>query len=341
MNRIRDLIKTLIYLVVPVILWQSICAAGTVTVTDQAGRQVRVEQPVNRVVTTFTPATFFALCADLADILVGASRKDRTASVYGALIDRDDPPVFVGNRTAGLSLETIFSLKPDLVIMYGQKDGVRLADRLTAMGAPAVVIRPESMADMKKTLDLLGRASGRRDHTDKVIRAMAEVEALVTERVAAVGRPRVYYAGSQLLSTVSGAMLQNEMIRIAGGINVSKETSGFFVTVSPEQLMAWNPEVIIASDRLSREAEARLNTPEFSSLRAVTDRRIFRVPAETYWDFPSPLAMAGVLWMAGILHPDLFPADTVRTETNRLYDTIFGSGFSRRHPRVTGQSPQK
>lgn len=328
--------KTLAAAAALVLIWQGICPAGTLKVTDQAGRTVRVSPPARRVVTTFIPATLFALCAGLGDALVGASNKDGTSSLYEVLIDPAHPPVLVGNRTAGLSLETIFSLAPDLVIMYGQKDGTRLADRLTAMGVPAIVIMPESLAGMKQALDLIGRASGRTAHTRQVLNAMDRIESLVAAGTAAQGRPGVYYAASRLLSTVSGDMLQDEMIGLAGGRNVSGDTHGFFVTVSREQVLAWNPDVIFTSDRLSREGEKRLYSPEFAMLRAVTENRVFKVPRETYWDFPSPLGMAWVLWMAGKIHPQSFGGQMVRDEINLLYDTLFGAGFSRKYPHVCG-----
>ena len=311
--------------------------AAEVTVTDQAGRTVVVKQPVERVVTTFIPATLFALCSGLQHNLVGASNKDGTSSVYEALIDHNNPPTLVGNRTVGLNLETIVSLKPDLVIMYGQKDGVRLADRLTAMSIPAIVIMPESMADMKTTLELIGRASGRTAHTDRVIAAMSEVENTVRERVRNQPQPKVYYATSNLLRTISGNMLQNEMITLAGGTNVSGATSGFFVTVSREQLVTWNPEVLLCSDRLSSSEAERINTPEFASITAVRNKQILKIPPDTYWDFPSPLAMAGVLWMSGHIHPERYRDMDVQDAIDDLYDVIFGSGFAKKHPAVVGR----
>ncbi len=333
--------KKILYFVFSMVCcWQTVCLSAEVVVTDQAGRKVSIPQPVNRVVTTFIPASLFALCADLSDALVGASNKDGTASIYEALVDPDHPPVLVGNRSVGLSLETIFSLKPDLVIMYGQKDGIRLADHLTKMGVPAIVIVPETMTGVKQSLDLIGRASGRTKHTDAVISAMEAIEARLTHTLKQRPRKKVYYAGSRLLTTVSGDMLQHEMIKIAGGTNVSENTHGFFITVSREQLLSWNPEVIIASDRIARQEKQKLENQEFSALSAVKKGAIFEVPAQTYWDFPSPLAMAGILWMAGCTHPDLFPKDTVQAEINRLYDTIFGKGFSRKHPLVTGSVDQ-
>ena len=332
-----DIMKKLLLCLFIFLFAQGFCFAEPVTVTDQAGRQVLVKQPVNRVVTTFIPATLFALCSDLGDLLVGASNKDGSSSVYEALIDQKNPPVLVGNRTAGLSLETISSLNPDLVIMYGQKDGGRLADRLTSLGIPAIVVMPESMAHMTQTLDLIGRAAGKKVHTDKVVSALKKIQTTMENRFKDADRPRVYYAASKLLSTVSGNMLQNEMMGLAGGANVSEKTRGFFVNISQEQLLSWNPDIIIASDRLRHDAKKKLSSPTFASIQAIKEKKIFRVPSETYWDFPSPLAMAGILWMGSKIHPDLLSEDKAQEEIDALYDTLFGSGFSKSHPRILGK----
>lgn len=332
MRILRNLRIAILFMALPAIV-----QAQSVIVTDQAGRTVEIDQPVERVVTTFIPATLFTLCAGLKKQLVGASNKDSTSSIYEALIDQDNPPTLVGNRGVGLNLETIVSLKPDLVVMYGQKDGVQLADRLTALGFPAIVIVPEGFQAMKDTLDLVGRAAGTKEHTDRVLAAMDRVETRVSERVEMVGRPKVYYAASNILRTVSGHMLQNEMIRLAGGQNVSRKVQGFFANISKEQLLSWNPELIFLSDRISNHEANRLSTVEFSGMSAVKESRVNKVPSGTHWDFPSPLAMAGVIWMSSQIHSDLYAGIDWHSEVDQLYDTIFGAGFAAAHPAIVGK----
>lgn len=311
-----------------------------ITVTDQAGRNVVIQQPVKRVVTTFIPATLFALSAGLKDRLVGASSKDVSNSVYEALINPEAPPKLVGNRSVGLNLETISSLKPDLIIMYGQKDGIRTADRLTKLGFPAIVIIPESLDDMKKAIDLIGLAAGNKDHTDAVVNEMSEIARRVSERVASQNRPKVYYATSRLLRTVSGDMMQHQMISIAGGKNVSADLEGFFSDISKEQLLIWNPDIILCSDRLRDQEIDRLFSLELSGITASKERKIYKVPPQTYWDFPSPLAMAGVLWMSGKIHPEVYTNNSVQQEIEQFYDILFGQGFSAAHPVVVGRNLQ-
>ena len=336
MKLLRYLLTTLLF--VFSVLSVSSSQAENITVHDQAGRDVVIKQPVERVVTTFIPATIFALSAGLGDKLVGASTKDESSSIYEALIDKGHPPVLVGNRSVGLNLETISSLRPDLVILYGQKDGVRLADRLTKLGFPAIIIVPESLEGMKNSLDIIGTATGQKEHTDNVIAEMNNITEKVHTRVSGKPTPSVYYATSGLLRTVSGDMLQNEMITVAGGNNVSGKTKGFFISISREQLFAWSPDVILCSDRLPQKEMDRLNSPEFFNIEAQKQHNIFRIPKETYWDFPSPLAMAGVLWMSSKIHPEVYNEGVVQQEIEQFYDTIFGEGFSKNFPSVVGNS---
>ena len=332
MKKMRRLLLTAFLLLTSTTTW-----AGEITVQDQAGRKVVIQQPVERVITTFIPATICAMSAGLKDKLVGASSKDETSSIYEVLINKENPPILVGNRTVGLNLETISSLQPDLVIMYGQKDGVRTAERLTALGFPAIIIKPETLLDMQKSMELIGLAAGQEAHTNKVVAAMSKIEKKVTAHVKGKGMPSVYYATSDLLRTVSGDMLQNEMIGLAGGRNVSEQTKGFFVNISKEQLSAWNPEIIICSDRLAPKELDRINLAEFVDISARKTKRIYRIPEDTYWDFPSPLAMAGVLWMSNRVHPEVYSEREVEKEIAQFYDTLFGDGFAEKYPKVIGK----
>ncbi|CAG37709.1 probable iron (III) ABC transporter, periplasmic-binding protein [Desulfotalea psychrophila LSv54] len=333
----EDSMKKIFFLVLCLLPFTTSAMASTVTVTDQVGRRVTIPQPVKRVVTTFLPATVFALCVGLEDTLVAATSKDMSLSIYKALVHKKDVPLLVGSRSSGLNLETIISLHPDLVIMYGQKDGVRLANRLTALGIPTIVISPETMADMQETLQLIGRASGRDEQSTWVVAAMTHIQSILTERLAGLARPEVYYTINPLLRTSSGNMLQDEIIELAGGHNVSHDTRGFFISITREQLIAWNPEAILCSDRLTDKGMARLQSPQFSSLAAVKNEQVFRFPRDTYWDFPSPLSMAGVLWLAHRLHPEAFVGIDVQAEIDAYYDIVFGEGFSAGHPHVVGR----
>ncbi|MFQ6299211.1 iron ABC transporter substrate-binding protein, partial [Escherichia coli] len=63
-------------------------------------------------------------------------------------------------------------------------------------------------------------------------------------------RPRVYYArGPKGLETGLGGSINVETIEFLGARNVAGETRGGLATVSFEQVLKWDPEVIVTIDR--------------------------------------------------------------------------------------------
>lgn len=305
--------------------------ASAVFVTDMAGRTVMVPEKVERIVTTFAPSTIFALCAGLGDRLVGTDNKAEKYGLFRAVMEGKELAK-VGDRSSGINLETIVSLKPDLVLLYAQQDGKRVADKLESMGIASLIIYPESIADMKVILNMLAQATGSGKMVKNTIAAMDRMLAVAqerTEQLSLTQRARVYYAGpSGPLTTVSGEMLQDEMIRMAGAINVSQELEGFFQKVSPEQIVEWAPDVILYSRRLTEKRMALFSNKPFTALPAVREKRIYRFPsAMSPWDFPSPQSILGTLWIAKKVYPELFADVDMEKVTIDFYDTIFGSGF--------------
>jgi len=301
-------------------------------VTDMACRAVTVKAAAARLVSTFKPATLCVTCLGLQTRLVGVdtdSKKDRLQRAV-------HPPVAelpaVGRKSTGLNFETIVSLHPDLVIMYAQKDGVAIADRLVRHGVPAIVILPESLASLYATLRLIASAAGCPERSEQTIGACERVLQQVRARVGDIPRVRrkvVYFASSRgLFSTATGDLLQNEMIEAAGGLNAGGALHGYFKEISPEQFIAWNPDVVTLSQEASARARTMLARPQFAAVAAVAGNRIYTFPSNLApWDFPSPLSASGILWLAARCYPERFADADVTDEIDRFHRTLFGKTF--------------
>jgi len=306
--------------------------AGTV-VTDAAGRKVEIPDKVTRLVTTFKPATLIVLSLRAEDALVGVDSSSRYDPLSLAVAPELAHLPGVGSKSQDINLETIISLEPDLVILYSQKTGIRLADRLQESGCPAVVIAPERFESIEKTLLMLARALEHEVQADKVIQAMHRVQDLVTDRVhdlQAAERKTVYYAGpSGFLSTAPSGMLQDVIIRRAGGINAASGLHGYFKQVSPEQIMAWAPDSIVLSRMIRPQAKEMLQRERFSLLPAVQNQDIHVFPSTLApWDFPSPLSALGVLWLGTRLYPERFADISLSQKVDAFHQSLFGQSFT-------------
>ena len=121
----------------------------------------------------------------------------------------------------------------------------------------------------------LGELTGRADGADKLARYAEDTLKTILGRiepVATAARPRVYYArGPRGLTTGLGGSINVETIELIGR-NVAGETQGGLANVSIEQILVWNPEVIVTIDQ--EFAAAVRNDPSWASVKAVRDNRL-------------------------------------------------------------------
>jgi iron complex transport system substrate-binding protein len=145
-------------------------------------------------------------------------------------------------------------------------------------------------------------------------------------RIAAIApssRPRVYYArGPRGLVTGLGGSINVETIEMLAQ-NVAGGNQGGLANVSIEQVLLWNPDVIITIDQ-DFAANMR-NDPAWASVKAVRDGRVHLSPKMPFgWvDFPpSANRLIGLRWLAKILYPDKFPED-IRAQTREFYAMFY------------------
>lgn len=131
-------------------------------------------------------------------------------------------------------------------------------------------------------------------------------------KIPANQRPRVYYGrGPQGLNTGLAGSINVESIEQLGAVNVPSELGrGGLVQVSIEQVLRWNPEVVVTTDP-NFYAAARSH-PLWRDLAAIKAGRLYLAPSVPFgWiDFPPSInRLIGLRWLARILYPQAFPED--------------------------------
>jgi iron complex transport system substrate-binding protein len=214
------------------------------------------------------------------------------------------------------NLEVVLALKPDLIVDVGgiADTYVTLADRVQQQtGIPYALLdgRFEKSAEAYR---VLGRLTGREQDAEALARYAEETIATISARIARVPadqRPRVYYArGPRGLQTGLGGSINVETIEFLGARNVASQTRGGMANVSAEQVLRWNPDVIVTID-LDFAANVQAD-PAWAPIAAVRAGRVHLSPKLPFgWvDFPPSVnRLIGLWWLAKILYPDLFPED--------------------------------
>jgi iron complex transport system substrate-binding protein len=123
-------------------------------------------------------------------------------------------------------------------------------------------------------------------------------------------RPRVIYfnRAAQTLR-VSGKNTNNDYyIHLAGGRNVAADSPPQS-TVTIEQVLTWNPQVVLLGNFDAAMPSEIYADPRWQGVDAVRNRRVYKVPLGGYrWDPPSQESALMWIWLAGLLQPDREPA---------------------------------
>ncbi len=301
-------------------------------VADSAGRQVDVPEHITRVLAAGPPAS--ALLYVLApETMIGWVRAPRPAELpYLKPEVRTLPEI--GRLTARgdtVNLERLIAEKPDLIVDFGTiGDTYRsLADRVQAQtGIPYLLIDGRFEAT-PAALRLLGGILGVGPRAEALARAAERIFATVDRVVAgmpAERRPRVYLArGAQGLESGSRGSINTEIIERVGAINVVEglRDKGGIVTVSPEQVLAWSPGVIITLDAAFRQHAA--TDPVWRGVPAVATGKVYLAPSLPYGIIDAPPSvnrLIGLTWLLHKLYPGAAPGD-LRAEMRDFYRLFY------------------
>ena len=225
------------------------------------------------------------------------------------------------------NLEAVLALKPDLILDVGSTSPtfVSLAARVQDQtGIPYALLdgRFEATASTYRLLGALTRRDPEplASYTDKTL---ATIEARVN-RVPEDQRPRVYYArGPRGLETGLGGSINVETIEFLGARNVAAERQGGLAMVSIEQVLVWNPQVIVTIDR-DFSVNVR-SDPKWAEVDAVRAGRVHLSPSLPFgWvDFPPSVnRLIGLWWLAKIFYPKHFDED-IRELTRGFYSRFY------------------
>ncbi len=169
---------------------------------------------------------------------------------------------------------------------------------------------------------------------EEYIAACERLVRLVTERTAPIpleNRLKVMFVGPKNIYTAAtGQMLQNTLLEAAGGRNVAASLKGFWAAVSPEQIAAWNPDVIFLGSSLdSYGADTVFSNRQFATVPAVRNRRVYVFPSNIgWWDYPAPHCVMGMVWAAKTLYPERFRDVDVKAIADGFYAKYLGYSFT-------------
>jgi iron complex transport system substrate-binding protein len=271
-----------------------------VTLTDFLGTEVEIAEEPQSIV-SLTPAateTLFALGA--GDRVTG-----KVEDIANYPPEAADVPVVA--TFAGVDVERIVSLEPDLVIAGGNAGTPADAiEQMRGLDLPVLVVYAENVDGVFADIELIGSAVGRADEAADLVASMRagfdQVEAATRD----VDRPRVFYeTGDQpAIYGVADESFIAGMLELAGGDPITTGSTSVW-EMSQERLVEADPEIILLGDAAYGVTEESVAArPGWADLTAVRDGEIHPID-DIVVTRPGPRLLDGLHALVAAIHPEI------------------------------------
>lgn len=269
-------------------------------VVDQMGSEVIVKSAPKRIVSLAPSHTETAFAIGLGDSMVGVS--DHCNYPEEALKI---------SKVGGFSkpnIEAVLALNPDLVLAGNKHE--EAVKKLRELNIPVLVLIPESLEDVFEAMVIVGEATGKRKEAEAVIEGLKDRLKKIESRVGAIPeqeRVRVYYeVSSDPLMSAGAASLINEVISLAGGINIFSDVAETYPKISEEVLILRDPQFILfpkSHGSIQFEPQKIASRPLWDKITAVKENRLFSITTDAI-SRPGPRLVDAVEELAAIFYPE-------------------------------------
>lgn len=327
------------------------------TLTDSTGREFTMYRPVSRIVTTNPDNSRIVIALGELDKLVstdectvGSSVLPREKDVKLAPKAWEQLQIYGGgqldelpvtNTRKEIDYETIAMLNPDLVLdtrWYDRSELIEERIDCPCCAAGADFVFEDNMEHIRLIAKIFDKEE-RGEELISYLRSQIDMVKEISDKIPEEERPVVYFAprGAKkgFYDEVEGRDFTRteafyEPLNVAGGINVAKDVQGDEINVSPEQIVAWNPDVIFvawswnASPTEETGVDFVMQTPEMADVNAVKNSQVFSCVYPYSRGTPFDRSMLNMLYMAKCMYPEQFKDISMEEYGNELYKQILG-----------------
>lgn len=311
----------------------------TKIVTDLVGNQVQMKANVEKIAVVPIPWATIVYAVDGSGQKIVGMHPSAMKAYQSNILKSMAPEMsninstFVDNNF-NINYEEVAKIKPDVVVIWDYQP--EIGKKLAELGIPAVAIKYGTLEDVQKGIKLVGEIINQQARAEQLIQYHQATNSYLKSKESGLAdkhKPRVLYLKDEQLQVAVGDSVNRIMIETAGGINVANEGSGQWAKVTMEQVMAWNPEVIVISNFSNVLPEDlyvnKFSGQDWSKIDAVKNKRVYKAPMGIYrWDAPcveTPLMMK---WLGKVLQPEAFTDYDMRGELKSFYQTFFNYKLS-------------
>lgn len=310
-------------------------ADGTLTILDQRGETITLDGPAEKVAFAVMPApSIFAAVDRSYDRIVGinsSTLKANQGGMFATMFPASaESPTIAGNDFIP-NVETLLELDPDVVIQWGD-NGPEVIDPIENAGFPVVGLEYGTQEDLESWITLFAQVAGKPERGEELVAwqqsEIGEMRSKVADRSEERPRAMMLSRTGDGYGTTTGAGYDGFQFDLVGAELVSQDFVSDSGQVSPEQILAWDPEVIFLSGFDELTPEDVYADPRLATVSAVAEKRVYKTPLGGYrWQVPSAESPLMWAWMHHVLYPGQDTAE-FREDVRVGFDDLFAYEIS-------------
>lgn len=311
--------------------------AETREITDMAGRKVTVPTAENiESVFSAGPVAAIFLYMVAPDKLLGWNYELNDVEKSIILDKYQDLPNF--GMGDAVNYEAVIAANPTIAINSGKINDAMVSDcdaLSESLGIPVVAVDNE-LNNSAEAFRFMGELLGVEDHAEELAQYAEQVftDINVLSDIPEEKKVSVYFGnGEDSLETAPRGSQHAQILDAINAVNVAdlELGDGSRVQISAEQLLAWDPDVIVvngepkADKSGSSAAEDILSNPDYASLKAVQDQKVYGTPNVPFsWvDRPAgPNRLIGMRWFSALIYPEYIKCD-INEEIHKFFDLFY------------------
>ena len=311
---------------------------GSKNITDMINRSVEIPASVNSVVATSPPMTtvLYMIAPDKLKAVNFQWTDDELEYVPSKYANYPVVGGWYGSQDG--SYEEFIASEPDIIIESidegGDGDLSTVQERQDKFGKiPVVAVKDttnvekvgESITFMGEIVGAQDKAQQLNDYNNKYLDIVHDTSSKLSDS----DRKTVYYAqGDDGLQTTPSHSTHGQLIDLIGGVNVADSlyqgNTTSSVQVSIEQVMSWNPDIIITND--AEFYASVYSDSNWGKMDAVKNKEVYLCPQSPFKWFDRPVGanmIVGVPWTAKVIYPDQYKDLDLVGATKEFYSNFY------------------
>lgn len=308
------------------------------TITDMAGNKVEIPADIKKIADSWQAHNEVVTMLGAGDKIVATILTEKSRPWLYKVNPQMNKAVTVFNSDGSANTEELVKTKPDVVFM---PLNAKNATQVSQLGIPTIQLNFTDFDGLKKTFKLTGEILGdnaekRADKYISYLDSKLKMVTDVTSKIPENEKPKVLHVTSLSPLTVDGSdTIIDSWIKVAGGTNAASEVKGNNKQISMEQMLKWNPDVVILSSNTLMKQSGKqikddlLKDETWKQVNAVRNEKVYFNPdGAFYWDRYSAEEALQIQWASKTLHPDKFSKVDIVKETIYFYKNFLNYNLS-------------